>query len=137
MHGLPKSHSPCLQLLNRQQGVVNFAPLKPLFLSVYRSAHTYLSPSASLPYTFPVESEEAVSDKGPNKVYIHIIQASGYNPQSASGATVRIITDSGEAILREGDGAYVFAKPNEILNLKNIGDLSAEILPHIVQARLT
>ena len=37
------------KLLNRQQGVVNFGPLKPLFLSVYRSAHVYFSPSPSLP----------------------------------------------------------------------------------------
>ena len=28
---------------------MNFEPLKPLFLSVYRSAHAYLSPNASLP----------------------------------------------------------------------------------------
>ncbi|KAK7440947.1 hypothetical protein VKT23_016723 [Stygiomarasmius scandens] len=38
-----------MQLLNRQLGVVNFEPLKPLFLSIYRSSHTYLSPVASLP----------------------------------------------------------------------------------------
>lgn len=37
------------QLLNRQHGISNFEPLKPLFLTVYRSAHTYLSPVASLP----------------------------------------------------------------------------------------
>lgn len=37
------------QLLSRQQGISNFAPLKPLFLAVYRSAHAYLSPNASLP----------------------------------------------------------------------------------------
>jgi len=37
------------QLLNGQMGVVNFPPLKPLFLSIYRSSHTYLSPLASLP----------------------------------------------------------------------------------------
>ena len=30
-------------------GVINFVPLKPLFLSVYQSSHTYLSPLASLP----------------------------------------------------------------------------------------
>jgi coatomer protein complex subunit alpha (xenin) len=30
-------------------GVVNFAPLKPLFLSIYGSSHAYLSPLASLP----------------------------------------------------------------------------------------
>ncbi|KAI0280233.1 coatomer subunit alpha-2 [Russula aff. rugulosa BPL654] len=38
-----------LQLLNRQFGVVNFSLLKPLFVSTFRSSHTYLSPLASLP----------------------------------------------------------------------------------------
>jgi coatomer protein complex subunit alpha (xenin) len=38
-----------LQLLNRQFGVVNFTLLKPLFVSIFRSSHTYLSPLASLP----------------------------------------------------------------------------------------
>ncbi|EIW78385.1 coatomer subunit alpha-2 [Coniophora puteana RWD-64-598 SS2] len=38
-----------MQLLNRQFGVVNFALLKPFFLSAYRSSHAYLSPVASLP----------------------------------------------------------------------------------------
>ncbi|KIJ11747.1 hypothetical protein PAXINDRAFT_171694 [Paxillus involutus ATCC 200175] len=43
------SFDTAMQLLNRQFGVVNFAPLKPLFLSIYRSSHTYVSPIASLP----------------------------------------------------------------------------------------
>lgn len=37
------------QLLHRQFGIVNFVELKPLFISTYRSAHAYLSPTASLP----------------------------------------------------------------------------------------
>ena len=40
---------PFLKLLHRQFGVVNFAELKPLFTTTYRSAHAYLSPFASLP----------------------------------------------------------------------------------------
>ncbi|KIL00335.1 hypothetical protein PAXRUDRAFT_130065 [Paxillus rubicundulus Ve08.2h10] len=43
------SFDTAMQLLNRQFGVVNFAPLKPLFLSIYRSSHVYVSPIASLP----------------------------------------------------------------------------------------
>ncbi|KAJ3516748.1 hypothetical protein NLJ89_g923 [Agrocybe chaxingu] len=43
------SFETAMQLLNRQFGVVNFPALKPLFLSQYRSSHTYLSPYASLP----------------------------------------------------------------------------------------
>ncbi|KAF9530156.1 coatomer subunit alpha-2 [Crepidotus variabilis] len=38
-----------MQLLNRQFGIVNFAQLKPLFLSIYRSSHIYLTPLPSLP----------------------------------------------------------------------------------------
>jgi coatomer subunit alpha len=38
-----------IKLLGRQHGIVNFEPLKPFFLSVYRSAHAYFSPNASLP----------------------------------------------------------------------------------------
>lgn len=37
------------QLLNHQLGVVHFALLRPLFLSIYRSSHTYISPLPSLP----------------------------------------------------------------------------------------
>ncbi|TDL13674.1 hypothetical protein BD410DRAFT_872564 [Rickenella mellea] len=48
-HVAAGSFDTAMQLLNRQEGVVNFALLKPLFMSVYRSAHTYLSPNASLP----------------------------------------------------------------------------------------
>lgn len=48
-HVAAGSYDSAMQLLNRQLGVVNFEPLKPLFLSVYRSAHAYLSPVASLP----------------------------------------------------------------------------------------
>jgi coatomer protein complex subunit alpha (xenin) len=35
--------------LNRQSGVVNFEPLKPLFIAGYRAAHVYFSPNAALP----------------------------------------------------------------------------------------
>ncbi|KAF8496519.1 coatomer subunit alpha-2 [Russula emetica] len=43
------SFETAMQLLNRQFGVVNFSLLKPLFVSTFRSSHTYLSPLASLP----------------------------------------------------------------------------------------
>ncbi|RDB29920.1 Coatomer subunit alpha [Hypsizygus marmoreus] len=48
-HVAAGSFESAMQLLNRQFGVVNFVLLKPLFLSIYRSSHTYLSPVASLP----------------------------------------------------------------------------------------
>ncbi|KAH9973798.1 coatomer subunit alpha-2 [Lactifluus volemus] len=43
------SFETAMQLLNRQFGVVNVAILKPLFVSIFRSSHTYLLQSASLP----------------------------------------------------------------------------------------
>lgn len=43
------SYETAMQLLNRQVGAVNFAPLKPRFLEVYRSSKTYLPASAGLP----------------------------------------------------------------------------------------
>ncbi|KAF8884902.1 coatomer subunit alpha-2 [Gymnopilus junonius] len=48
-HVAAGSFETAMQLLNRQFGVVNFEPLRPLFLSIYRSSHVYLSPYASLP----------------------------------------------------------------------------------------
>ncbi|KAF6819016.1 coatomer subunit [Colletotrichum plurivorum] len=43
------SFESAMQLLNRQVGAVNFAPLKPRFLEVYQASRTYLPASAGLP----------------------------------------------------------------------------------------
>lgn len=43
------SFESAMQLLNRQVGVVNFAPLKPRFLEVYRSSKSFLPASSGLP----------------------------------------------------------------------------------------
>ncbi|KAK3689964.1 coatomer WD associated region-domain-containing protein [Podospora appendiculata] len=43
------SFDTAMQLLNRQVGAVNFAPLKPRFLEVFESSKTYLPASAGLP----------------------------------------------------------------------------------------
>jgi coatomer protein complex subunit alpha (xenin) len=43
------SFETAMQLLNRQLGAVNFAPLKPRFLEIYQTTKTYLPASASLP----------------------------------------------------------------------------------------
>ncbi|KAM0324561.1 hypothetical protein ACHAQA_007946 [Verticillium albo-atrum] len=42
------SYETAMQLLNRQVGAVNFAPLKPRFLEVYQASKTYLPASAGL-----------------------------------------------------------------------------------------
>ncbi|KAK3313949.1 coatomer WD associated region-domain-containing protein [Apodospora peruviana] len=43
------SFETAMQLLNRQVGAVNFAPLKPRFLEVYQASKTYLPAAAGLP----------------------------------------------------------------------------------------
>ncbi|KAB8073691.1 coatomer WD associated region-domain-containing protein [Aspergillus leporis] len=48
-HVAAGSFDTAMQLLNRQVGAVNFAPLKPRFLEVYKASKTYLPATASLP----------------------------------------------------------------------------------------
>jgi Coatomer (COPI) alpha subunit C-terminus. len=48
-HVAAGSFETAMQLLNRQVGAVNFAPLKPRFLEVYQASKTYLPASAGLP----------------------------------------------------------------------------------------
>lgn len=43
------SFETAMQLLNRQVGAVNFAPLKPRFLEVYQASRTFLPASSGLP----------------------------------------------------------------------------------------
>ncbi|BGP32055.1 hypothetical protein JCM10296v2_003834 [Rhodotorula toruloides] len=48
-HVAAGSFETAMGLLNRQVGIIHFAPLKPLFLSVYRSSRLYLPAAPSLP----------------------------------------------------------------------------------------
>lgn len=48
-HAAAGSFETAMQLLNRQVGAVNFAPLKPLFLSSYQSSHVYVAANPNLP----------------------------------------------------------------------------------------
>lgn len=48
-HVAAGSFETAMGLLNRQVGAVEFAPLKPLFLSLYRSSRLYLPGAPSLP----------------------------------------------------------------------------------------
>ncbi|KII84248.1 hypothetical protein PLICRDRAFT_701838 [Plicaturopsis crispa FD-325 SS-3] len=66
-HVAAGSFESAMQLLNRQLGVVNFTLLKPLFVSVYRSSHTYLSPLASLP-PLQLHIRRNISESSLNKV---------------------------------------------------------------------
>jgi coatomer protein complex subunit alpha (xenin) len=55
------------QLFNRQLGIVNFALLKPLFLTIHRSSHAYFSPLASLP-PLQLHLRRNISESSPGKV---------------------------------------------------------------------
>jgi coatomer protein complex subunit alpha (xenin) len=61
------SFETAMQLLNRQLGAVNFAPLKPRFLEIYQATKTYLPASAGLP---PLVNyvRRTVSETDPRKV---------------------------------------------------------------------
>lgn len=48
-HVAAGSFDSAMQLLNRQVGAVNFAPLKSRFLEIFKASKTYLPASASLP----------------------------------------------------------------------------------------
>lgn len=48
-HVAAGSFDTAMQLLNRQVGAVNLAPLKPRFMEVYKSSKTYLPATACLP----------------------------------------------------------------------------------------
>lgn len=48
-HVAAGSFESAMQLLNRQVGAVNFAPLKPRFLEIYQATKTYLPATAGLP----------------------------------------------------------------------------------------
>lgn len=48
-HVAAGSFETAMQLLNRQVGAVNFAPLKPRFLEIYQASKTYIPANAGLP----------------------------------------------------------------------------------------
>ena len=89
-------------------------------LSLYA---TLLSPSKALPHTFPA------AGSGPaRKVYIHVVQTSGYNPKEASGARVKVSGEGAEVELREGDGAYIMGEAGREMRVENVGESVAEVL---------
>jgi coatomer protein complex subunit alpha (xenin) len=98
-HVAAGSFDTAMQLLNRQFGVVNFALLKPLFLSIYRSSHTYLSPFASLP---------------PLKLHVR------RNPsESSPGRVLPVAVRSLQSIRSELAEGYRFVSGNKLVDAQN------------------
>lgn len=63
------------------------------------------------------------------KGYIHVVQTSGYNPESSTGAHIKVSGPDGNSIeLREGDGSYIKADVGSELKVENVGDRVAEIV---------
>lgn len=81
-----------------------------------------LSPSVSVSHKFGKPGQSTTRRRG----YLHVVQTSGYNTGKASGATVQI--NNGEVSLSEGDGLYIIAAEGDQVDIKNVGDKTAELL---------
>ncbi|KAF7983484.1 hypothetical protein HWV62_21792 [Athelia sp. TMB] len=76
-HVAAGSFESAMQLLNRQLGVVHFAPLRPLFVAIYRSSHTYISPLPSLP-PLHLHIRRNLTESAPSRVLpvaVHTLQS--------------------------------------------------------------
>ena len=62
---------------------------------------------------------------GQRKAYVHVIQTSGYNTGKAKGN--RVLLNSGLE-LAEGDGAFAIGEGGQPIEIKNVGDNTAEVL---------
>ncbi|GJJ11398.1 hypothetical protein Clacol_005631 [Clathrus columnatus] len=80
-----------------------------------------LSPSVSVNHKFGPPGQG-----NRRRGYLHVIQTSGYNTGKSTGATVQI--NGGEVILSEGDGLYIIAAEGDQVDIKNVGDKTAELL---------
>ena len=62
---------------------------------------------------------------GQRKAYVHVIQTSGYNTGKAKGNRV-LLNDGLE--LAEGDGAFAIGEEGQPIEIKNVGEGTAEVL---------
>lgn len=93
------------------------APVQsPLYLYA-----TLLSKGASVAHTL----KKSDFSPGQRKAYVHVIQTSGYNAGKAKGNRVLL---NGALELAEGDGAFAIGEEGQPIEIKNVGDSTAEIL---------
>ena len=93
------------------------APVQsPLYLYA-----TLLSKGASVAH----QLKKSDSSPGQRKAYVHVIQTSGYNTGKAKGNRVLL---NGALELAEGDGAFAIGKEGQPIEIKNVGDSTAEVL---------
>jgi len=79
--------------------VCNFALLKPLFLSIYRSSHVYLAPVASLP-PLKLHIRRNVGESAPSKV-LPVVSRSLQSVQSELAEGYRLVSGNKLADARE------------------------------------
>lgn len=89
---------------------------------------TLLSPSSTLTHVLPAGTTSEGAATPERKVYVHVIQSSGYNPKAAGGSSIKVTGSGAEVVLKEGDGAYVLGAEGAELKFENTGDLVAEVL---------
>jgi quercetin 2,3-dioxygenase len=82
---------------------------------------TVLSPNRTVSRAMPSSSSE-------RKAYMQVVQTSGFNQGPARGAHVRVEIGDQSVEMKEGDGAFVHAAPEEELRMTNLGDSVAEVL---------
>ena len=93
------------------------APVQsPLYLYA-----TLLSKDASV--THKLKHSDISS--GQRKAYVHVIQTSGYNTGKATGSRVLL---NGGLELAEGDGAFAIGEEDQPIEIKNVGESTAEVL---------
>jgi len=89
-------------------------------LTLYSSL---ISPSAVVTHIF--HDSQTKNRKG----YLQVVQTSGYNTKTATGAHIKITDEDGQSLeLREGDGVYIFAESLKKLTVENVGDRVSEVL---------
>ncbi|KAI0285984.1 pirin domain-containing protein [Russula aff. rugulosa BPL654] len=82
---------------------------------------TILSPNRTVSRDMPSSSTE-------RKAYMQVVQTSGFNKGPAQGAHVRVEIGNQSVEMKEGDGAFVHAAPEEELRMTNLGNCVAEVL---------
>jgi quercetin 2,3-dioxygenase len=63
-----------------------------------------------------------------DKVYLHVIQNSGYNPDVSKGAEIKVSVDDSTIVLREGDGVYVMGTLGKNVVVENVGNSVGEVI---------
>ncbi|KAA1468940.1 pirin domain-containing protein, partial [Dentipellis sp. KUC8613] len=84
---------------------------------------TRLGVKAAISRRLPASASGAES-----KAYLQVTQKSGFNRGPAQGAIIRVKFGESVVSMSEGDGAFIYGREGDELNVENISDITAEIL---------